>query len=271
MQIVIDSKALYSRLDDSDLRIVNLCESTEFRYKQIPGAISIDYTEVIDGNKPVVGQIPSNERLQLLTNRIGLRDGLHVIAYDDEGGGYAARLAWTLHLIGHEMVSVLDGGIHAWLHDSYSTTMHEKAPEYEEKPYTSEVVNPNVLATRDYILSRLNPPTLKLLDARSREEYLGLRRLARRGGHIPGAVNLEWLQAIDKKRQLRLKNRNELTAMLSELGIAQNEEIVVYCQTHHRSAHSWMMLRHLGFADVRGYAGSWSEWGNDADTPIEQE
>ena len=149
--------------------------------------------------------------------------------------------------------------------------MHEKAPEYEEKPYTSEVVNPNVLATRDYILSRLNPPTLKLLDARSREEYLGLRRLARRGGHIPGAVNLEWLQAIDKKRQLRLKNRNELTAMLSELGIAQNEEIVVYCQTHHRSAHSWMMLRHLGFADVRGYAGSWSEWGNDADTPIEQE
>ncbi|MBO67434.1 MAG: thiosulfate sulfurtransferase [Acidiferrobacteraceae bacterium] len=269
MQIVIDSKTLHARLDNPDLRIVSLCGSNEFRYKRIPGAISIDYNEVIDGNKPIIGQIPSNEKLQRLTDRIGLRAGLHVIAYDDEGGGYAARLAWTLHLIGHEAVSVLDGGIHAWLHDGYRIITHEIDLEYENRPHTSEVVNANVLATRDYILARLNLPSLQLLDVRSKEEYLGLRRLALRGGHIPGAVNLEWVQAIDKKRQLRLKNQHELNAMLSELGITHNQEIVVYCQTHHRSAHSWMMLRHLGFSEVRGYAGSWSEWGNDPDTPIE--
>ena len=110
---------------------------------------------------------------------------------------------------------------------------------------------------------------LALLDARTWEEYRGSRVLAQRGGHIPAAVHLNWLDTIDGGRQLRLKTDHELTVMLSQRGIAPDREIVVYCHTHHRSAHSWMMLRHLGYSRVRGYAGSWSEWGNDARTPIE--
>ena len=126
-----------------------------------------------------------------------------------------------------------------------------------------------MLATRDYLLSRLHATDLRLLDARTREEYDGVRTLAGRGGHIPGAIHFNWLDAIDSKRNLRLKPDHELIAMLSQRDIAPEHEIVVYCQTHHRSAHSWMMLRHLGYPKVRGYAGSWSEWGNDPATPIE--
>ena len=93
--------------------------------------------------------------------------------------------------------------------------------------------------------------------------------MVKRGGHIPGAINLNWLNSIDTQGDFRLKCKPELDMMLFERNISPDNEIVVYCQTHHRSAQSWMMLRHLGFPKVRGYPGSWSEWENDLNTPVE--
>jgi thiosulfate/3-mercaptopyruvate sulfurtransferase len=267
MPILTESKALHSRLSDPDIRIVNLCGSNDFRDQLVPGSIHVDYSEIIDGTKPATGQIPSDERLKRLANRLGLRDELHIVAYDDEGGARASRLVWTLYLLGHRYASVLNGGIHGWLLEGRPVT--GAGAFTTSRKSTHFALDDRVLATREYILSRLDTPDLVLLDARTREEYQGSRVLAKRGGHIPGAIHLNWLDTIDSKRQLRLKTDHELTAMLSQRGIAPDREIVVYCQTHHRSAHSWMMLRHLGYSRVRGYAGSWSEWGNDAQTPIE--
>ena len=267
ISILIEPTELYSRLSDPDLRIVELCESDEFQDQRIPGSMHVDYSEIVDGTKPATGQVPPNERLQRLACRLGLHDELHIVAYDDEGGGRASRLVWTLYLLGHRRASVLNGGVHAWLHEGYPVTRTGTTDATTEPAHFA--IDDHVLATREYILSRLDAPDLTLLDARTREEYQGSRVLAQRGGHIPGAVHLNWLDTIDGGRQLRLKTDHELTAMLSDRGIAPNREIVVYCQTHHRSAHSWMMLRHLGYSRVRGYAGSWSEWGNDPQTPIE--
>ena len=267
ISILIEPKALNSRLLDPDLRIVELCESSDFQDRRIPGSMHVDYSEIVDGKKPATGQVPSNERLQRLAHRLGLRDELHIVAYDDEGGGRASRLVWTLYLLGHRRASVLNGGIHAWLHEGYPVTRIGTADSTTELAYFA--IDDRVLATREYIVSQLSTPSFALLDARTREEYEGLRVLAQRGGHIPGAVHLNWLDTIDAACQLRLKPKHELIAMLSQRDIAPDQEIVVYCQTHHRSAHSWMMLRHLGYSRVRGYAGSWSEWGNDARTPIE--
>jgi len=267
ISILIEPKALHSRLLDTDLRIVELCESSDSQDQRIPGSMHVDYSEIVDGTKPATGQVPPNEQLQRLARRLGLYDRLHVVAYDDEGGGRASRLAWTLYLLGHRCTSVLNGGIHAWIHKGYPVTRNGTAVATAEPVHF--IFDDRVLATREYILSRLDAPDLVLLDARTREEYQGSRILARRGGHIPSAVHLNWLDTIDGARQLRLKADHELTAMLLQRGIAPDREIVVYCQTHHRSAHSWMMLRHLGYSRVRGYAGSWSEWGNDPRTPIE--
>jgi thiosulfate/3-mercaptopyruvate sulfurtransferase len=267
ISILIEPKVLHSRLSDPELRIVELCESSEFQNQRIPGSIHVDYSEIVDGTKPATGQVPSSQRLQLLARRLGLRDQLHIVAYDDEGGGRASRLVWTLYLLGHRCASVLNGGIHAWLHEGYPVTQISAVPATTELAHIA--IDDRVLATREYILSRLGGPSMALLDARTREEYQGSRVLAQRGGHIPGAVHLNWLDTIDGGRQLRLKTDHELTATLSQRCIAPDREIVVYCQTHHRSAHSWMMLRHLGYSRVRGYAGSWSEWGNDPRTPIE--
>jgi thiosulfate/3-mercaptopyruvate sulfurtransferase len=267
ISILIEPKVLYSRLSDPDLRVVDLCESSDFQDQRVPGSMHVDYSEIVDGTKPATGQVPSNERLQRLTRRLGLRDELHIVAYDDEGSGRAARLVWTLYLLGHRCASVLNGGIHAWLHEGCPVTPAGTAGTSTEPAHFA--IDDRVLATQEYILSRLGTPGFALLDARTWEEYQGSRVLAKRGGHIPGAVHLNWLDTIDGAGQLRLKTDHELTTMLSQRGIAPDHEIVVYCQTHHRSAHSWMMLRHLGYSRVRGYAGSWSEWGNDARTPIE--
>ena len=267
ISILIEPKALHSRLSDPDIRVVELCESSDFKDQLIPGSVHVDYSEIVDGTKPATGQVPSDERLKRLASRLGLRDKLHIVAYDDEGGARASRLVWTLYLLGHRCASVLNGGIHAWLHEGYPVTQTGTAAT-SSKP-TQFALDDRVLATQEYILSRLGATDLALLDARTREEYQGSRALAKRGGHIPGAIHLNWLDTIDSKCQLRLKTDDKLTAMLSQRDIAPNQEIVVYCQTHHRSAHSWMMLRHLGYSRVRGYAGSWSEWGNDARTPIE--
>ena len=267
ISILIEPNVLHSRLSDPDLQIVDLCESSNFEDQRIPGSMHVDYSEIVDGAKPATGRVPSNERLQRLAHRLGLRNNLQIVAYDDEGSGRASRLVWTLYLLGHRCASVLNGGIHAWLHEGCPVARTGAIAATTNPAHF--VIDDRVLATREYILSRLDTPDLILLDTRTREEYQGSRVLAQRGGHIPGAVHLNWLDTIDGARQLRLKPDHELRAMLSQRGVAPDREIVVYCQTHHRSAHSWMMLRHLGYSRVRGYAGSWSEWGNDARTPIE--
>src|SRR5690606_20502838 len=122
---------------------------------------------------------------------------------------------------------------------------------------------------KDYVLAHLNDPNVVLVDARTPEEYVGSLKRAARGGHIPGAVNFNWTDAMDPERQLRLKDAGELRRAFEALGVTPDKEIITYCQTHHRSSHTYVTLRALGYPRVKAYAGSWSEWGNLPDTPIE--
>jgi thiosulfate/3-mercaptopyruvate sulfurtransferase len=124
-------------------------------------------------------------------------------------------------------------------------------------------------AERDYIISKLDDDHTALLDARSLVEYTGEKKFAQRGGHIPGAKRFEWTDAMDRMRNLRLLPAEQIQPKLDELGITSDKEVIVYCQTHHRSAYSWLMLRALGYENVKGDPGSWSDWGNRMDTPVE--
>ncbi|MGD2138584.1 MAG: rhodanese-like domain-containing protein, partial [Gammaproteobacteria bacterium] len=125
------------------------------------------------------------------------------------------------------------------------------------------------LADSDYIRQRLGNPDTRLLDVRSAPEFSGLKRFAEHGGHIPGAVNIEWTQMMDRQRNLRFRPDDELRDLLAAQGITPEREVITYCQTHHRSAHTWMVLKHLGYERLKAYPGSWSDWGNNPDLPVE--
>ncbi len=119
----------------------------------------------------------------------------------------------------------------------------------------------------EYILAHLHDPGVRIVDVRGANEYSGITQSTQRNGHIPGAVNLEWTFARDAS--LRLKPLVELKQILRSRGITPDKEVIVHCQTHHRSAHTYIVLKALGYPSIKGYPGSWSEWGNRVDTPVE--
>ena len=168
--------------------------------------------------------------------------------------------------MGYPNCSVLDGGMTAWRKEQRRLSVEQTV---WENTSPTIVMDPSIIATREYILSQLNEDHNILVDARTPEEYIGKKQLSTRSGHIPGAINLNWLDTIDTNNHLRLKPRRILEDILETRQILPALEVITYCQTHHRSAHTWMLLKSLGYPTVRGYPGSWSEWGNDPETPIQ--
>jgi thiosulfate/3-mercaptopyruvate sulfurtransferase len=265
--ILIEPKALQEMLSDAQLLVVDLSKAATYAQLHIPGAMHMEYAILNGGTQPAPGLLPPEERLAQIAGMLKLNKMSRIVAYDDEGSGRAARLAWTLHYLGYESVQVLNGGLQAWNNEGHPVDNRPVLPDVTATlPLASR--NPSVLADHTYILKHLDDASVALLDARTPEEYAGTKVRAARGGHIPGAVNLNWLDTMDKNRNLRLKSPEILNDALSTLGVRTEQEVITYCQSHHRSAHAWLMLKSLGFARVRGYAGSWSEWGNHPDTPV---
>jgi thiosulfate/3-mercaptopyruvate sulfurtransferase len=187
-----------------------------------------------------------------------------VVVYEDSSGIRAARVFWFLEYLGHPNVRILDGGFHAWIRAGLPTAIETTKPvpsAWHGEPESSR------LATWDQVLERLGSGDVAILDTRAESEYFGEEVRAKRGGAIPGAVNLEW------KQNLRLdgtfKSTDELRAMYSALGITPDREVVTYCQGGYRAAHAYLALRLLGFPRVRTYTGSWKEWGDREDLPID--
>ena len=266
LPLVVEPEALAAALAGGGLLVVDLRKPEPYRQGHLPGAVQLDYARLVSGERPAPGRLPAAARLSEALSGIGFRPGMHVVACDDEGGGHAARLLWTLHVLGHPGGSLLHGGFPGWAAEGLPTTTRPSPPApsaYRAVP-TGEAV-----ADAAGVQARLGDPGVVFLDARSPEEYAGRDRRALRGGHIPGAVNLNWLDTLDEARHRRLRPEPELRTMLEARGITPDKEVIAYCQTHHRSSHSYLMLKSLGYPWVRGYPGSWAEWGNREDLPIE--
>lgn len=267
LPLLLEPEALEPLLGDPTLLLVDLSRGEIHAQYHLPGAIHLDYSRIVRTAPPVGGLLPDAAQLSEALSAIGLMPERHVVAYDDEGGGKACRLLWTLEALGHRRYSLLNGGLHAWANEGHPLTREPARPA--RSTYQARLVNAGtVVADTAYILVHLADDSHALLDARSAAEYHGLKRYSARGGHIPGAVNLDWTETMDQGRNLRLKPAAELRRQLEGLGITPDKEVVAYCQTHHRSAHTWFMLHWLGYR-AKGYAGSWSDWGNREDTPIE--
>lgn len=262
---LVEPAELEPLLSDPDLLVVDLSQPHTWQRLHIPGAVHINPIELVIGSGQASGKLPPLARLNALFSRIGYRPDQHIVAYDDEGGGWAGRFLWTLDVIGHSQHSLLNGGLHSWLKEGHPITTNVRAVESTVANLT---LHDGPIAERETILATLEDPTVKIWDARSREEYLGLRSGSLRSGHIPGAVNLDWLEVMDSDRNLRLLPLDVIRARLHQLGINDSDSIITHCQSHHRSALTYMVAKLLGHR-VNGYHGSWGEWGNDPGVPIE--
>jgi thiosulfate/3-mercaptopyruvate sulfurtransferase len=265
--LVVEPDVLEAHLSDDDLIIVDLSKTQQYTQAHVPGALHMDYRLVVTAHPPIMGLLPETEQLQAIAATLGLQPDKTVVAYDEEGGGKAARLLWTLHAMGHTHVALLNGGIHAWANENHPL---ESAVHAAEPPDQYPVhINEEVIARRNFILTNLENESIALLDTRTTYEYTGAKKFAERGGHIPGAVNMDWVLLMDQSNNYKLKPAETIDAMLSDLGMSKDKEVVVYCQSHHRSALTYIALKFLGYNKVRGYPGSWSDWGNAPDTPVE--
>lgn len=268
LPLIAEPEELAGVLDHEDILVIDVpLKAESYAEGHVPGAIFLDHRRLLKGSGDVPNDVPDEEALSQLFSSLGLTRDTHVVAYDDEGGGWAGRLLWTLELIGHKRYSYLNGGIHAWRDEGLPQSTEDHVPKPSD--YQAEVLNPEVAIDRLELEERLGSDNFAIWDARSVDEFDGNKGQNRHLGHLPGAVNMEWTDAMDRERSLRLRDYAELITELGAMGITPDMEVVTHCQTHHRSGFTWLVGKALGFERMRAYPGSWKEWGNRDDTPIE--
>ena len=263
--LLIEPEELQSFLDDENLLIIDQGKLETFLGAHIPGAVHLDFKDLQLGQKPTPGALPDLAKLSRVFSNLGLTPEKHVIAYDDEGGGWAGRLIWVLDMIGHSHYSYLNGGIHAWQQAGLATEQGQQ--ERIESDYSVTTLNHDFELSKEQIIERIGREDFAIWDARSNKEYTGEKIISARGGHIPGAVNYEWTRGMDAERGLRINDLGEFEVLLNSLGLTKDKEIATHCQTHHRSGFTYLVGKILG-RNMQAYAGSWAEWGNDEQAPI---
>jgi thiosulfate/3-mercaptopyruvate sulfurtransferase len=266
LKLLLEPDDLERALGRPGIVVVDCGDPRVHEQQHIPGAVHLALGKIVVPRPPAMGAMADDAQIAAALGALGITPDTHVVAYDAEGGSRASRLLWTLDEIGHSKYSLLDGGLVAWVNEGHKTESGMATPS----PATYAIAkHGSARADKAHILSRLGNPDMVVLDARTPGEYSGADVRAARGGHIPGAVNMDWTEAVDRTRNARMKPREELKRLLESRGVTPDKEVVTHCQTHNRSSHSWMVMKVLGYPRAKGYDGSWSEWGNDPDTPIE--
>ena len=274
-EILVSTDWVADHLDDPGVRIV---ESNEdpllYPSGHIPGAVEVDWTR--DLNDPVRRDYLDQEGFQELMRRIGADSDTTIVFYGDKNNWWATYALWVFQLFGHDNARIMDGGRGKWVAEDRD--LSREVPTYEPSDYLAPKRDDSRLrAFRDQVLGHLKDGG-PLVDVRSPEEFSGERMHmpdypnegALRGGHIPGANNVPWGRAVAEDGTF--KSADELSAIYrDECGLADDEEVVVYCRIGERSSHTWFVLSYLlGFDKVRNYDGSWTEWGNLVGVPIEK-
>ncbi len=260
------AKDLESYNTNKNICIVDLSSESNYLAGHIPGAVFLPFQSLVSGLAPAPGKLPSVERLVDVINYLGTTNETHFIVYDDEGGGWAGRFIWTLDVIAHKHYSYIDGGMIAW----QSAGLELESGQPNAKPNMGSItqldIDRSYIVDLETIMREIDENTFVVWDARSPEEYSGSRVNAAKGGHIPGAINVEWTELMDPKRAYRI--RSDAKEFLEKRGIDGTKPIITHCQSHHRSGFTFLVGKELGY-DIRAYDGSWAEWGNHPDTPVE--
>ncbi len=275
-QVLTDVEWVKQNLGKPGIAIIEVDYDPKLAYEQghIPGALLIDWRK--DMNKPDVRDIIDAGEFEKLMSRLGISNDTHVILYGDYNNWFATFAFWVFEMYGHQKVQLLNGGRKKWIDSGGELTKEVPAV----KPATYKVPKANYenrVFLEDLLKMKIADPNLVLVDVRSPAEYTGEitappeypNEHAQRGGHIPGAVNIPWGQAI--REDGTFKSAEELRQLYSSKGVVPDKRVVTYCRIGERASVTWFVLKHLlGYKEVKVYDGSWTEWGNLVRFPIEK-
>lgn len=264
-QLLIDPSELADELQAPAAPLVlDLRPAEAYVAGHVPGAVHLDLfgISLIDSDPA-----PLRAFLWILEHLLaarGVSASRPVVVYDEKSGMRAARAFWALEYFGHANTRLLDGGFGAWQAGGHPVSVEPVAPEATDWTGTPQ---PSRIASYRDVWERLQAPDAVVLDARTDGEYYGTTVRAARGGCIPGAVHIEWTTNL--REDGTFKSADELRAMYEPAGVTPDKEVFTYCQGGYRAAHAYLALRLLGYPRVRNYVGSWKEWGDRLDLPLD--
>ena len=239
----------------------------------MPGAVKLHWED--DLQDPVERDLIDKASFEALMGRLGVGNDTTLVVYGDKNNWFAAYAYWYLKIYGHADVRILDGGRQKWIDEGRELTTDVPSPA--ATTYTANERDESIRVYRDDVLAKLHAGGIELVDVRSPQEYSGEliappgyeQEGASRGGHIPGAQSIPWAHAV--RDDGTFKDADELRELYAGKGVTPEKEVRAYCRIGERSAHTWFVLRELlGYGNVKNYDGSWTEWGNLVDVPIEK-
>ncbi len=275
-EVLVSTQWVSEHLNDPNIRIVEVDYDPASNYQQghVPGALVFDWKK--DMNDPVTRDILSKEQLESLMDRSGISPETTVVLYGDFNNWFAAYAFWDLKYYRVENVKLMDGGRKKWLIED--RPLSKEVPLPVPGRFTVTAPDVRVRAYREDVRAAIGRKDTVLVDVRGPKEFSGEitappeypNEQAQRGGHIPGAKNIPWGQAVNDADGT-FKPVKELEQLYQSKGVEKGKHVIAYCRIGERSSHSWFVLKYLlGFPDVRNYDGSWTEWGNSILYPIEK-
>jgi thiosulfate/3-mercaptopyruvate sulfurtransferase len=272
--VLVDVNFARDHLDDPKVRFVEVdVDTSAYDTGHLPGAVAFNWTSQL--NDPVKRDLVSREELQALLRASGIDNDTLIVLYGDNNNWFAAWAYWQLRYHGIDNVRLLNGGRKKV--EEAGLPLTTDAPSHS----AGNIVVPDgtreeMRAYRDQVLGAIGSETTGLVDVRSPEEFRGElsapahlpQEAAQRKGHIPGAANVPWAQAVAEDGTF--KPLEELAALYAGKGVSADQEIIAYCRIGERSSHTWFVLHELlGYPNVRNYDGSWTEYGSLVGAPIE--
>jgi thiosulfate/3-mercaptopyruvate sulfurtransferase len=272
--VLVTTDWVAKHLDGDSVVIAEVDEDPDlYEEGHIPGAVKLHWRD--DLQDPVERDLVEQDAFERLMGARGIGNDSTVVVYGDKNNWFAAYAYWYLKVYGHADVRILDGGRQKWIDEGRELTVEVPSPE--PKSYSAQERDESIRARRDQVLQWIHENGRALVDVRSPQEYAGEllappgyeQEGASRGGHIPTAQSIPWAQAV--RDDGTFKDAGELRELYGGKGVTPDKEITAYCRIGERSAHTWFVLHELlGYEHVRNYDGSWTEWGNLVDVPIER-